>query len=213
MDLQFSLKEAAAIADVPEPFVRKAIDQKTVRPRTVSSGRAVRYRFDVNDMLFLKVISSFPFDLPKQDKSALRSLVEGNQTRAGKWTRAKTDLVARNGDMVVVVQCKNMRSALARDLATYRRGVKRIVSDPEIMAGEPVFAGTRIPLAQVSGLIAKGVPLGEIAEDYPALSRADLAFAAIHSKMKRNPGRPRKPLRFVRRPVPGARSKSRSRRP
>jgi len=77
------------------------------------------------------------------------------------------------------------------------------------MAGEPVFEGTRIPLAHISGLIAKGVPREEIAEDYPALSRAHLDFAAIHSKMKRNPGRPRKPLRFVRRPVPGAKRKSR----
>jgi uncharacterized protein (DUF433 family) len=213
VDLQFSLKEAAAIADVSEPFVRKAIDQKAVRPRAISSGRAVRYRFDISDMLFLKVVSGFPFDLPKQDKDSLRSLLEGKQTRVGKWSKAKTDIVARNGDLVVVVECKDVRSRLARDLATYQRGLKRIVSDPEIMAGEPVFAGTRIPLAQVSGLIAKGVSLAEIAEDYPALSRADLDFAAIHSKMKRNPGRPRKPLRFVRRAVPAERSRARSKRP
>jgi uncharacterized protein (DUF433 family) len=202
MDLQFSVKEAAAIADVPEPFVRKAIVQKAVRPRRVSAGRAVRHRFGVNDMLFLKVISEFPFDLPRRDKDALRSLLEGKQTRAGKWSKTKTDFVARNGDLVIVVECKDVRSRLSRDLATYRRGVKRIVSDPEIMAGEPVFAGTRIPLAHISGLFAKGVRREEIVEDYPALSRADLDFAAIHSKMKRNPGRPRKPLRFVRKPLP-----------
>lgn len=213
MDLQFSLKEAAAIADVPEPFVRKAVVQKAVRPRRVSAGRTVRHRFDVNDMLFLKVISEFPFDLPRRDKDALRSLLEGKQTQAGKWSKTKTDFVARNGDLVIVVECKDVRSRLSRDLATYRRGVKRIVSDPEIMAGEPVFAGTRIPLAHVSGLIAKGVPLAEIVEDYPALSRADLDFAAIHSKMKRNPGRPRKPLRFVRLPPAPARSKAPSKRP
>jgi uncharacterized protein (DUF433 family) len=89
----------------------------------------------------------------------------------------------------------------------------RIVSDPEIMAGETVFIGTRIPLAHISGLMAKGVPLAEVVEDYPALSRADLDFAAIHSKMKRNPGRPRKPLRFVRPPPSRDRSKARSKRP
>src|SRR5262249_20854259 len=143
MDLQFSLKEAAAIADVPELFVRKAVDQKTVRPRTVSAGRAVRRRLDVNDMLFLKVLSSFPFDLPKQDKEALRSLVEGKRTHAGKWSSADADFVMQSGDMVIIIECKTVRSTLTRDLATYRRGVKRIVSDPEIMAGEPVFAGTR----------------------------------------------------------------------
>jgi uncharacterized protein (DUF433 family) len=213
MDSQFSLKEAAAIADVPEPFVRKAVNQRTVRPRAVSSGRAVRYRFDVDDMLFLKVISGFPFDLPKQDKDSLRSLLEGKQTRVGKWSKAKTDIVARKGDLVIVIECKDVRSRLSRDLATYQRGLKRIVSDPEIMSGEPVFAGTRIPLAHVSGLMAKGVPLDEIIEDYPALSRADLDFAMIHSKMKRNPGRPRKPLRFVRRSSPAASGEGRPKRP
>jgi uncharacterized protein (DUF433 family) len=210
MDLQFSVKEAAAIADVPELFVRKAIVQKAVRPRRVSAGRAVRHRFGVNDMLFLKVISEFPFDLPRRDKDALRSLLEGKQTRAGKWSKTKTDFVARNGDLVIVLKCKDVRSRLSRDLATYRRGVKRIVSDPEIMAGEPVFAGTRIPLAHISGLFAKGVRREEIVEDYPALSRADLDFAAIHSKMKRNPGRPPKPLRFIRRPLPPTTSRARS---
>jgi uncharacterized protein (DUF433 family) len=213
MELQFSVKEAAAIADVPEPFIRKAIVQKAVRPRRVSAGRAVRHRFGVNDMLFLKVISEFPFDLPRRDKDALRSLLEGKQTRAGRWSKTKTDFVARNGDLVIVVECKDVRSRLSRDLATYRRGVRRIVSDPEIMAGEPVFAGTRISLAHVAALIAKGIPFEELAEDYPALSRADLDFAAIHSKMKRSPGRPRKPLRFVRKPLPPERSKARSKRP
>jgi uncharacterized protein (DUF433 family) len=198
MTLQFSLKEAAAIADVPEPFVRKAIAQRTLRPRAVASGRAVRYRFAPRDMLFLKVIFGFPFDLPRKDKDALRSLVDGKRASAGQWQATKTDFVFRSGDVVVHVEAKNARDALAHDLAAYRRGRRRIVSDPSILAGEPVFKGTRIPLAHVSALIAKRVPLREIAEDYPALSLADIAFAAIHARMKRNPGRPRKRLRAPR---------------
>jgi uncharacterized protein (DUF433 family) len=80
----------------------------------------------------------------------------------------------------------------------FRRGLKRIVSNPAIMAGEPVFEGTRIPLAHVAGIIAKGAPLHEIAADYPHLSRADIHFAAIQSRKKRNPPRRSKPVRFVR---------------
>jgi uncharacterized protein (DUF433 family) len=198
--LQFSLKEAAAIADVPEPFVRKAIAQRTLRPRAVASGRAMRYRFAMRDMLFLKVICGFPFDLPRKDKDALRSLVDGKRASAGQWQATKTDFVFRSGDVVVHVEAKNARDALAHDLAAYRRGRRRIVSDPSVLSGEPVFKGTRIPLAHVSALIAKRVPLREIAEDYPALSLADMAFAAIHAKMKRNPGRPRKRLRLLRAP-------------
>jgi uncharacterized protein DUF433 len=45
-----------------------------------------------------------------------------------------------------------------------QRGKKRIVSDPDIEYGEPVFEGTRIPLAHIAGLIAKGVPFTELIE-------------------------------------------------
>jgi uncharacterized protein (DUF433 family) len=79
-----------------------------------------------------------------------------------------------------------------------KRGLKRIVSDPEIMGGEPVFEGTRVPLAHIAGIISKGAPLHEIAADYPHLSRADIHFAAIQSRKKRNPPRRPKPVRFVR---------------
>jgi Protein of unknown function (DUF433) len=34
----------------------------------------------------------------------------------------------------------------APDVNRYRQGFDRIVSDPEILGGEPVFKGTRIPL-------------------------------------------------------------------
>ena len=121
--------------------------------------------------------------------------------------------MGRTLDEIIKALPISRRARVMRRYGELKRGLKRIMSDPEVMAGEPVFAGTRIPLAHISGLIAKGVPREEIAEDYPALSRADLDFAAIHSKMKRNPGRPRKPLRFVRRPLPQASSKARSKRP
>jgi uncharacterized protein (DUF433 family) len=80
----------------------------------------------------------------------------------------------------------------------YRKGIDRIVSDPETLSGEPVFKGTRIPLDHIAGLFRKGVSEAEIREDYPALSDLDLAFASIHARMSPPPGRPRKPLKLER---------------
>jgi uncharacterized protein (DUF433 family) len=54
---------------------------------------------------------------------------------------------------------------------------KRIVSDPAILSGTPVFQGTRIPLDHILGLIRNGISLSEIAEDHPALSMADIEYA------------------------------------
>jgi uncharacterized protein (DUF433 family) len=198
MGIEFSLKEAAAIVDLPEPFVRKAIEARTLRPRAVSSGRAVRYRFGVKDMLLLKLIGEFPLGLDKTDKAALRTLVDGTRRSVGKWQARKSDFVVRSGDLVLCVEVKTVRDALAHNLVNYARGRRRVVSSPSVLGGEPVFKGTRIPVAQVAGLIAKGVPLAEIAQDYPALTTVDIAYASIHAKMKRNPGRPRKALRLLR---------------
>lgn len=194
----FSLKEAAAVAGVPEPVIRKAIEAGTIRPCAVTSGLMPRYRFGVKDMLYLKLLSDFPLPLDREDKAALRRLVEGRCRSTGRWHAADGDLVIRSGDLTLHVEVGRVRDALARRLSTWRRGRRRIVRDPAVLGGEPVFAGTRIPLAHVAALFAKGVPADEIAEDYPALSREDLGFAAMCAKMKRDPGRPRKPLRLLR---------------
>ena len=61
---------------------------------------------------------------------------------------------------------------------------RKIVSDPKVMFGKPVFAGTRITVEHVLRCLAAGETPAEIAEDYPPLTRADIAaaqsFAADH---------------------------------
>jgi uncharacterized protein (DUF433 family) len=58
----------------------------------------------------------------------------------------------------------------------------RIVIDPEIRSGKPVFRGTRITVTDVLEYLAGGMTSAEILEDFPDLNEADLrdalAFAA-----------------------------------
>jgi uncharacterized protein (DUF433 family) len=58
----------------------------------------------------------------------------------------------------------------------------RIVRDPEICGGVPVFRGTRVPLRTVLSSLAAGVRSEELLKDFPTLSEADIqaaiAFAA-----------------------------------
>jgi uncharacterized protein (DUF433 family) len=67
------------------------------------------------------------------------------------------------------IECKEFRRTVARNLAAFRWGRRRVVSIPDVLGGEPVFRGTRIPLQHVASLFRKGVPEKEIAEDFPAL--------------------------------------------
>ncbi len=195
----FSLKEAAAITELSESIVRAAIEKKVLAPHARAVGGVTRYRFDVKQLFYVKLLSDFPHDLSREDKDALRDLIFDRAKSAGRWQAEGTDLVLTNRSLVIRVEVKHLRTKLAHDLATYRRGRRRIVSDPDLLGGEPVFHGTRIPLAHIAGMMANGVDRAEIAEDYPALSGSDLDYAAIHAKMKPNPGRPRKPIEIRRR--------------
>jgi uncharacterized protein (DUF433 family) len=194
----FTLKEAAAIAELPESVVRTAMEKRVIAPRSIRVGRGIRYTFDVKELYYAKLLSSFPLNLNRDDKRSLRDLVVHGTKIAGRWRLEGPDFVLKSGDLILHVEVKHLRRHLAHNLAIYYRGRRRIVSDPEILGGEPVFEGTRIPLAHVAAMIARGVDATEIREDYPALSERDLAYAAIHARMKPRPGRPRKPLELRR---------------
>ena len=47
---------------------------------------------------------------------------------------------------------------------------KYIVSNPEIMGGKPVIAGTRIPVDQILFLLKEGFTVEAIHEEYPHVS-------------------------------------------
>jgi uncharacterized protein (DUF433 family) len=191
----FSVSEAAAIADVSPETIRTALEKKSIAPSSKrKTGKAVRYRFSVGDVLFMKVLVEFPFALSKEDKQSLAKILSRGNRTATRWSREGADLVYRSGDMQVSVECAAFRRKVARNLSAFRWGKRRIVSNPDVLGGEPVFRGTRIPLQHVASLFRKGVSEKEIAEDFSALSPRDLAYAQLFSRFSEKPGRPRKRL-------------------
>lgn len=197
----FSVSEAAAIAEVSPETIRTALEKKSVAPLSKrKTGKAVRYQFSAGDVLFVKVLVEFPFALSKEDKQSLAKILSRGDRTAARWSREGADLVYRSGDIQISVECTAFRQKVAQNLSAFRWGRRRIVSNPEVMGGEPVFRGTRIPLQHVASLFRKGVPEKEIAEDFPALSTRDLAYARLFSRLGDRPGRPRRRLAFRRGP-------------
>jgi uncharacterized protein (DUF433 family) len=197
----FSLSEAAAIADVSPEIIRTALEKKSVTPsRQRKAGKAVRHQFSVGDVLLIKLLAEFPFPLSKQDKRSLAEIVARGNRKALPWSMEGVDLVYRSGDVQLSVRCKPFRKTVQRNLATLRWGRTRVASSPGVLAGEPVFRGTRVPLRHVASLFRKGVSEREISEDFPQLSARDLAYARLFSRFGEKPGRPRKQL-LIRRKV------------
>ena len=51
--------------------------------------------------------------------------------------------------------------------------------DPEILSGQPVFTGTRVPVETLFDHLESGVSLNEFLEDFPGVSK-DQAVALLY---------------------------------
>ncbi|HUX68377.1 MAG TPA: DUF433 domain-containing protein [Streptosporangiaceae bacterium] len=58
--------------------------------------------------------------------------------------------------------------------------VPAILSDPEILGGEPVFAGTRVPLRNLFDYLAGGYNLEQFLDAFPTVSPSQ-AVAALEA--------------------------------
>ena len=101
-------------------------------------------------------------ELPKPTRPLIKVSVEEDLTICA----PRTD--ARNERQLVLKT--NRTSAMSNQL---------VITDPEILGGTPVFAGTRVPLAVLFENLADGLSLDEILESYPTLKRAQV-IEALH---------------------------------
>lgn len=97
----------------------------------------------------------------------------------GFWTDFRSDL---DGAACKPVQSgalfdsamKTFTSAQAKQVALS----DYIVTDPDILGGEPVFRGTRVPVVSLFEHLESDCPLDEFLENFPSVSR-DAAVAVL----------------------------------
>ena len=65
--------------------------------------------------------------------------------------------------------------------STYSRLLKRVVSDPKVLGGEPRIRGTRIHVAVVLDSLAEGLTPAEIADHFPPLTKDDVRAAIAYA--------------------------------
>ena len=58
-----------------------------------------------------------------------------------------------------------------------------ITTDPDILSGQPVFDGTRVPIETLFDHLEAGVPLDEFLADFPTVSKAQ-AVALLETANK-----------------------------
>lgn len=65
--------------------------------------------------------------------------------------------------------------------STYSRLLKRVVSDPKVLGGEPRIRGTRIHVAVVLDSLSEGLTPAEIADHFPPLTEDDVRAAVAYA--------------------------------
>jgi uncharacterized protein (DUF433 family) len=74
-----------------------------------------------------------------------------------------------------------------------------VETDPDILGGTPVIAGTRVPVHDVAASVEADISLSRIARAYPSLNAEQIELASLYARANPLQGRPPK-----RRPVEGA---------
>ena len=65
--------------------------------------------------------------------------------------------------------------------SAYNRLLKRVVSDPRVLGGEPRIRGTRIHVAVILDSLAEGLTPAEIADHFPPLIEDDVRAAVAYA--------------------------------
>jgi uncharacterized protein (DUF433 family) len=104
---------------------------------------------------------------------------------------APRNVVSLEGGLLKI-DLREPRRALAASLRELRRARRLVVSDPEILGGDPVFRGTRVPVHLIAELTTQGAKPAELIEGYPRLTAEMIRLAPIYAAAYPLRGRPRR---------------------
>ena len=179
--------QAAMVTGLPLAAVHKAIDSRLVRPRSARSGAVVRRLLTREQLIYLQLEAEGLRLLPVRTRRELAASIQRSPE--------KERLSVADGT-ALRIEVGTARRKVERQLNRLARLRQMVVCDPGIMAGTPVFKGTRIPVDLVADMLAQGATVEEILEGYPTLSRKKIAVAPLYLRAFPRRGRPsRRPWR------------------
>ena len=172
----FTPAEAAVLSRLSLKAVNNAIDKKTIAARRTRAGRLL----DEAAVVYLSLERRLGGDTTPEFRRRLFAEIAAAPRRR----------VVSVGALKVDIG-ESRREVLQR-VKELRRAERLVTVNPEIMGGNPVFRGTRVPVHQVAELLAKGETVERLREDYPRVSEEMIRLAPIYGAAHPLRGRPRK---------------------
>jgi uncharacterized protein (DUF433 family) len=177
----FTPTEAAVLTRLPLKAVNNAIDKKTV-PAVLGerAGHSIRL-LDLNALMSLtlerRLADRFAPELRREAFNALAA--------------SSRNILSLEGGFLKI-DLREPRRELATSLRALRRARQLVESDPDIMGGEPVFRGTRIPVHAIASIAGQGETQDDILASYPRLTPEMVRLAPLYAAAYPLRGRPRK---------------------
>ena len=177
----FTPAEAAVLTRLSLKAVNNAIDKNlvpaVVRSGTSDSGRFVDQRGLLALVLEYRLANRFFPELRRRLFDALAS------------SPRKAVLSVDEG--LVKVDLQQPRRDLAASLRELRRARSLVVTDPDILGGDPVFRGTRVPVHSIAAMLEQGSTEADILKGYPRLTAQMVRLAPVFAQAYPIRGRPR----------------------
>jgi uncharacterized protein (DUF433 family) len=175
----FTPTEAAVLTGLPLKAVNNAIDKKTISAVPGEEG---------GRLLDARALMSLSIERRLSDRIATPEL---RRKVYDALAGSPRNVVSLEGGLLKI-DLREPRRALAASLRDLRRARRLVVSDPEILGGDPVFRGTRVPVHLIAELVAQGSTPAELIDSYPRISAEMIRLAPVYAAAYPLRGRPRK---------------------
>lgn len=179
--LSLSPAEVSALLEIPERRVRKEVEHGLLPSPP---------ELDFDMVVYIKVLHRLselepPVEWRRRMLASIRNALMHGRLFA---VSDEFELVAG----LLRLRLRTVAEEVSEQLVPfYRWRDARVVSDPEILAGEPVFRDSRLSVRRVGHALERGEKVATILEDYPYLTAEDVEFAPRYARAYPRVGRPR----------------------
>ncbi|HVH81464.1 MAG TPA: DUF433 domain-containing protein [Stellaceae bacterium] len=181
----FTPAEAAVLSRLSLKAVNNAIDKKTIVAQRRGGARVL----DEQALVYLALEKDLSRDTTPAFRRRLFAAIASAPRRQVVTVGAlKLDLRAP-------------RREIKERVAELRRAKRLVITDSEIMGGQPVFRGTRVPVHLIAELLQQGETPDVLKEGYPRLTEDMIRLAPVYAAAHPARGRPRKQPWHDRQPI------------
>jgi uncharacterized protein (DUF433 family) len=176
--------EAAAVSEIGIKAVHNAIDKRivdTVAGPGLRAGSGNRRALTGEGLLRLKLWYGVGSTLAAERRQRLFEAIKAMPT-------AKTV----KADDLLIVDVAEARKQLKARIMELDEAEAMIERKKGVMAGEPVFKGTRIPVRAMVAMLSQGADKKDILDGYPKLTSRMIELAKIWAAAHPTRGRPKK---------------------